>query len=510
MNETIKKGISAKQKVIATVLSPLHVGSGDKLHENLDWLYESESQKVVFLDDAKVFAAMGEKTLNIWVNRISKDRRENLLRFLQEQKATIKATDLGTQQADLYPPFQKPEKEIFSITRDGQGRPLLPGSSLKGSLRTAYFNFLLYQNPRLPGSNLYDSHTFKDKGLSQKLFSPNVPRGKAPNFDSFKLVQVSDFAFGQTAIGGMDVISATGDGNCDFRTDLRNFAEWIPAGSRALGYLKLDTQKPLLEEKIATQASFSKSRPQSLTQIMKVANERTIQHLEEELTYAERLDLPKQVAGLPNHVRELLETAQGCEANECVIHTGMGVGYKGITGNWVKDYLSMQEQKKLAAKARRGKKHDERLPFPRSRKLAPEGWPPGYVKLSILSAEKEQAMQREAERIKAEQATREAEAKKAAAEAEKERQEEEARQRQPQFFTGPKIKEMQSELEAVISQVSSKPYKAKVYLYEPEVQELEFVGYNNPPLGEIVIVYPAQVTKKGVIKQVKFKAFKNK
>ena len=504
---------SSKQKILATVLSPLHVGSGDSLHQNLDWLYDKETKTVVFLDDVRVFKIMGTQLLDTWVDRISINRKEDLLEFLKAQKKIVELKDLEKNRAALFPPYEAPKKEIFSMIRNGHGNPLIPGSSLKGSLRTAYFNFLLRQHPNLPASNLYDPRNYKDKGLSNALFAPRAERGKAPNYDSFKLLQISDFTFKKTAIGAVDVISATGDANCDLRQDLQNFAEWISAGSQALGFIRLDTERPQLAKKYSQRNTFADSIPESISQLMEIANNHTIKHLEEEINFAERLDLPQGVLPLPENLKALLAEAQNCEKGECVIHTGMGVGYKGITGNWVKDYLPVQEQKKLAAKVRekpRQKTTDDRLPFPRSRKLAPEGWPPGYLKLSVLTAGKEAALKNEALRIEKEKIEKEQQALKEAQEAEERRKHEEEQAKKPQFYTGQTIKEMQSELEAVISYVNSKPYKAKVYLREPEIQEIEFVGYNNPPLHETVMVYPAQITKKGVIKQVKFKAFKNK
>lgn len=132
MNTHIKKitGVSSNtERAEATVVpfSPVFIGSGDKYYKGIDFFCHGgqtclfDHQKIFkeFLNDLdNLEQALGKKDLATFL----KARGKNLQNYVKLQwNGEVKGRDLA------------------APLTDGFGHPLLPGSSLKGSIRTALF-----------------------------------------------------------------------------------------------------------------------------------------------------------------------------------------------------------------------------------------------------------------------------------------------------------------------------------------------------------------------------------
>lgn len=170
-----------------TVRSPLCIGSGTSLQKN-EYLYDPRTQTVSILDQNAFVSLLARKNLvDAYEQFILQGGA--LYRFLrndcgltpQEIKSVVRyslsAADALQENTSL--------KEIQAFQRDTRGRAYVPGSSVKGALRTAYLVHRILAEP--PASEV----PFQE---SAYLNLPHCDRRNSLNMvnDLFRAVQVAD------------------------------------------------------------------------------------------------------------------------------------------------------------------------------------------------------------------------------------------------------------------------------------------------------------------------------
>lgn len=170
-----------------TVRSPLCIGSGNSLHKN-EYLYDPRTQIVSVLDrdafvrllacknlvDAYEQFILQSGALSLFLRkdcRLSHQEINSVVRY------TLSAADALREGAPL--------REIKTFQRDAYGRAYLPGSSVKGALRTAYLThrILAEQHPT--------DVPFRESDYLNMLSYDKKKPGNMVN-DLFRGVQVSD------------------------------------------------------------------------------------------------------------------------------------------------------------------------------------------------------------------------------------------------------------------------------------------------------------------------------
>jgi CRISPR type III-A-associated RAMP protein Csm5 len=118
-----------------TTLTPVHVGSGATLQNQSEYLHFSHEGVIAIVDPEKVFAIVGEQGLDSWTASIT--RGEDLLNYLKQRKKNLKPEDVATRILPLT--GERPGKQVFlrEHMRTGTGQVLVPGTSIKGAIRTA-------------------------------------------------------------------------------------------------------------------------------------------------------------------------------------------------------------------------------------------------------------------------------------------------------------------------------------------------------------------------------------
>ncbi len=169
-----------------TVLTPLHIGSGRDLLNEYDYavykghtwrLNEDVLLEAQDLDDPKL------------ADRLAGIPPAQLLREhdFQPDSALFRYVIRGT------PRSKAPGAQVREQLKDVYDRPYLPGSSLKGALRTA-LGWKRWQvlGLRPDVQNLNRKREFAAQWYEQELFSEHS--GKAPNKDTFRALHVADSA----------------------------------------------------------------------------------------------------------------------------------------------------------------------------------------------------------------------------------------------------------------------------------------------------------------------------
>lgn len=182
-------------KLKLRTLSPVHIGSGDEWRLGFDFILANNQTWILDADavlEAKEPAIKPDKT-----------GRYPLLGSL------LTAADLQNTAFFRYvlrgqPPSQKADARLKPFIKDPFDRPYIPGSSLKGALRTA-LAWTAWNELRLPPLRRDDigrNRNWAGKPLENKIF------GRDPNHDLLRALQVSDLFGPQKAGEGLAAIKA--------------------------------------------------------------------------------------------------------------------------------------------------------------------------------------------------------------------------------------------------------------------------------------------------------------
>ncbi|MCI0556424.1 MAG: type III-A CRISPR-associated RAMP protein Csm5 [Anaerolineae bacterium] len=162
-----------------TTLTPIHVGSGERLREGFDFVEDEgslwianqgvlfhtvfdEAKRIRTDDDARIAADIAGMTIyqmmgNNWLRAEHFDLDRNIFLYQLEGKTSKKGKD----------------GELFAHIKDVKNRPYLPGSSLKGALRSTLMRHLAGADKRKPLVFYEEKFDYKTKRTKLK---PNPKR----------------------------------------------------------------------------------------------------------------------------------------------------------------------------------------------------------------------------------------------------------------------------------------------------------------------------------------------
>ncbi len=161
-----------------TTLSPLHIGDGGELRQGFDFLVANNRTYRLNVD-----AILARKA-----DRLVPDRSgmyplpANLINAADFQNAEFFRYVLAG-----FPRSSKTDARLKSCIKDVHDCAYIPGSSLKGALRTALaWTGWAEIKPRLDRAAIGRSRSWAGQSLEKKLFGPD------PNHDLLRALQVSD------------------------------------------------------------------------------------------------------------------------------------------------------------------------------------------------------------------------------------------------------------------------------------------------------------------------------
>ncbi len=257
------------------------------------------------------------------------------------------------------------------------GLPYIPGSSIKGAIRTAILTTLAKDR----------TLESKIKTFGKKMGAGQVEKdlfGKDPNNDIFRFLQVGDAYFERECEIAMrminlnvtqktnlqdrsksQVVEAIGSG-CDsvFQLKLaKNTYSWCKARSRNIGDLPKEME----------------SEPSLLMSL----NRHTKDLVSDEIAYWS--DISSNKEGAEDYIvsmRHILDETKNCqEGKECVLRIGHGSGWRFITGAWCEGLDNFDE---VIAVSRPNNGRYQEYDFPKSRRIDEDSDILGFVKLSLI------------------------------------------------------------------------------------------------------------------------------
>lgn len=182
-------------RVVLTTIGPVHIGTGRQYKKKDYFLNGRESVSV--LDVPKFLELLNEKQLKDYCDFLKRDSREGLHDFLDRQENREIKKRIG--QAVLYSVKAKLTRskkgsyqyfDVFEFVKDAYGNPYIPGSSVKGMLRTA-----LLSNIVLDNQTFYQGHFDREAARSpqkHKTAGRNIEKEafwcEKPDIDDSKIV----------------------------------------------------------------------------------------------------------------------------------------------------------------------------------------------------------------------------------------------------------------------------------------------------------------------------------
>lgn len=378
-------------KVTLETISPVHVGSGIQYQGNAEYLYFDKQATLAVIDESKILDIIGTENIQIWVDYIEgQEHKKSFLEYLQHRKPDIQAQDIARRVI----PLRGRQAPYFTNTlreqiHGGIECPYLPGSSIKGAIRTAIFSSLLmrkYQSVGLRDNQLGEKHRYSgkfiigDKQLQAELF------GKNPNSDWLRMLQVGDCYFqpGSTQAAFAETLNERGgDQQYEIKNDVRQLIEYIPAERQAEFQINIPEAQKKLIKKLMPELFASTVNSLDYKWLFSTIHQHSLRLLKNEIEFFEDADLPETSEELPAMMKKTLQQAQQYPENTCILRLGFGTGYRNMTGDWVKDLVLDDDVYDDIATATRRTSRYNAMPLPKSRKVMFDGLFMGYVKLTI-------------------------------------------------------------------------------------------------------------------------------
>lgn len=384
MEGNYKNILGEKIPCTLEVLSPVHIGSGIKLAKGFNFISEGETTKIVpqseieeYLRDnpeeIQNFDGPDYRPLDI-LKKINKYRSYNIY---------CNASD------------------ILEFIRDAKGNPFIPGSSVKGSLRTSIISNKINSLNDNDKSSLLKKTDFR----GQKFAAKDIEKlifGEDSNKNIMRLFNIFDISFSNNDIDlyKINVISLQNNEGTNFlwkvmgrdRNNTPNpaqatsvFSEMLQPGSKANFSFKLD--KFLFDNAKANNELKLKNYINSILidDLIKDINEYTLRLLKSEIDFFTKLNtlkkLDKVIKSL-NEIKTELENIISKKERSVIMRISWGSGWKFMTG----DFIPASELINIKRNLRLGKREFDI--FPKSRKIVFEDNQPvtlaGFIKIKFF------------------------------------------------------------------------------------------------------------------------------
>ncbi|MBO7610439.1 MAG: type III-A CRISPR-associated RAMP protein Csm5 [Muribaculaceae bacterium] len=315
-----------RHQVKIETLSSVHVGSGEKKVLGIDFLHTLSM--IYFLDTLKI----GE-SLNItsnpqlageWSKSVLAGKQE---RFFYEHNIDYKKYSRSVR--NYVKNFSDYAPSISMMMRDGRGIAYVPGSSIKGAIRTAFFAQLAKDEIK----NVYKKA--KDKAMlepnrrkSRKIVEESLKTWAKEFFgkiseDSFRFLRIGDAFFDQSpmvaVINTVQIKKSKISPKLADIDSIKQYAEVLLSDNSSEFILNFDEKG----------FSYNIPRFKDVKSMFKLINDHTKELVQSELNYWKDV---KGAESLWNDLDYIDGEIEACHDNECVLRMGNASGKRFITG----------------------------------------------------------------------------------------------------------------------------------------------------------------------------------
>lgn len=385
-----------KNNVKITNLTQVHVGSGETLHKNTDFVVkhtdDGKDSDIFVIDPDLVGQLIGDDAyvLQQWVTSIEKgDTNSFFDHFLHDYKISEYSKRRITNFAG-----DKDDMTLKECMHDGMGRPYIPGSSIKGAIRTVIVTYLADKLPVFVKEQMINTLR-KGSGKIEYVdedgkhtSAEDFMLGDTPNENLMRFFRVGDAFYDNGSEIAVTQVSINERQRQNLMDRSRSqVVEAIASDETSSFSLAIDKAK---YEKVFANRSNQKELKgmkaladdfATLPTLFKLINSHTKKLVEWEISYWGE---ETQYTGAENYItsmQEILDSIIACKDGECVLRIGQATGWRFITGAWTAELENFY--KKVVPIARPNNINYEDYIFPKTRRLDDESYLFGFVKLSL-------------------------------------------------------------------------------------------------------------------------------
>ena len=399
-------------KVRLTTITPVHVGSGNVLHYGIDYTTQQFGDRsyIGIISPKKVmdkFVRGYENRVNQWVAAIE-NRSEDIQEFVRrfDRNATLRdycsrmIYKPPTPQVRQRNEHRRQTKELREHIHNGFGQAYIPGSSIKGAIRTAVLSQMMGDlndnnvDEIMKGIDLKDKK-FAAKPVEQSFF------GKEPNSDCFRFLLVGDAMFDDRCEAAIEMINLNQRSNNGYiDNDKSQWVEAITDSKASHPFnicIKTEFYESLYNTAILNQSGgagkypIEKSPEGDVSSLFKLINKHTLQLLDEEIEIWKEYTAEEGVSAYLSAIRSVKTQVKQCQqTGECILRVGHASGWRFTTGAWTDIYADKDQWENIVNASRPDNeiKYQD-LMFPKSRRISYDGENNavtllGFVKLSIV------------------------------------------------------------------------------------------------------------------------------
>lgn len=377
-----------------STVSPVHVGTGEitptsmleELGDGLLGVADIDGFIAAELDGIKDIEELEKKIFSLTAKISEEGLSPGAFKILRKI--------LGNKQ--VCPEF----REQIHLDLPGGHRPYLPGSSIKGSIRTVFLVHLLDGQKLTPeyatlGNNPKDLKKQFDRVYGNIL--RNEFTGKRAQSDIGRLFHLPDIEFGGSTceLHKFVVANWTHKGWQSTDQELTAWLECLPAGLSSEMDFQFDKTLFELVKMYRPPGYFPyRDKDKILGQInplFNMINSHTLELLKSEQAFLEgkfsgHPVVEKYHAHLETSVKEIKNAA----SDYCILRLGFGSGFRFMTGDWQEEGMDEPLDNRRGNAFQRlqwavRRKNYGDLPFPKTLKILENGQPLGFVKLEKMN-----------------------------------------------------------------------------------------------------------------------------
>lgn len=388
-------------------ISPVHIGSGEKTGLG-DYVVDEE--KIVVVDIDKLISTI-PKPDDLTEEIESEGRNFRIEEFLRKQKIEAKSVEKYSIKWDS----ERSDREISAHIKNSFNQPYIPGSSIKGAIRTAILWYMMKgdglikegQNAIKQGLDkmqreLNKSKNGRERGRIKKNWKKEIGKEieklvfygkeKDAKYDVLKSLHVSDSNsvnlqnLEVSTVKIMSTSSPTTYGWKDFRKRRAvtnhsqatpSFVEVLEKGTNIEGVC-IGVDAFLFKEEIKKEIGFNNEQQKDITDFAKICNEFAKELIEEEKLFYQNYGF-KELFSFYGELEKKIPVNDAF-----LVHLGWGSGWRGMTVGTLLDFNLLKE---LRRQFRIGKTEPFIPEFPKTRKIVFENnqptYPLGWAKIKI-------------------------------------------------------------------------------------------------------------------------------
>jgi CRISPR type III-A-associated RAMP protein Csm5 len=329
----------------------------------------------------------GEQFIDLWLQTI--ESKGDIRAFISRFAPNAKSKDYSSRRIRILHATLFEKDSLKEHIHNGMGLPYIPGSSIKGAIRTAILASLA-NTVRDKERKIDNRKTDFKTGELEKPSTKNIKAskvehglfGRDPNSDVFRFIQVGDAYFEEESEIATRLVNLNIRHSEDDLMDTKKSQLVEAIGVEAESEFQLKIAKEYYDFAKPKFGELGELPVSNISDLFNLINVHTKKLVEEEIAYWKDIDK----SGGEDYVDEMqtiLDKINGCKnGKSCILRIGHASGWKFITGAWTEKLTNFFRDVVVPASRPNNRNYVE-YDFPKTRRLDEESYVLGFVKLTI-------------------------------------------------------------------------------------------------------------------------------